>query len=467
MRVITQRALLAVLLILSMAAPAGAQGIDVNQPPAPEGVRPQLWAPEQPVDILVYNPYRLPLDLPQPYTPPSIAEVYGPGVTEEDLLQLDGTGAGTGPLVVTVGANITFAITYGDGANEGFNDPTLGNARRTAFQHGVAQWASRLQGPASISVNATMTPRGGSATSAVLASGGPGQFHENFTNAPVANTYYAEGLVEIITGSDPDNSTFDINVDFNSDVDNGTVLGPINWYYGTDANPGIHVDFATITIHELCHGLGFIASFQSSGAHGLGPSSHPVIYDRYLVNGAGQALISLPVSSANVTGNNVFWNGLLAKFVYVREFSGVPGAPNRLPIFAPTTWDAGSSIHHIDETLFTGAWELQTPYNDGPVHVPDEIVLGILQDTGHSLAQSRYVDDGASGFEDGSKPHPYNTVVEGVNAVPTSGFVRILPGAYAETMTINRAMELHSAGGTATIGSSGARAAGQRGGDEP
>ena len=467
MKTVLPCALLAILLVICIAAPMHAREDNPEPPLDLTTFKPQLWATDQPVDILVYNPLGLPLQLPEPFTPPSVSEVYGEGITE-DMLMTEGVDLNRlAPSSVTVGDNVTFVITYGDGANEGFNDATLGANRRTAFQHGVTQWASRLQGPASISVNATMTPLGGTAGSAVLATGGPGEYFENFTNAPVSNTYYAEALVEIISGSDPDNGSFDINVDFNSDVDNATVLGVRDFYYGTDANPGIHVDFPTVTIHELCHGLGFISSFRSNGTHGLGDNNHALIYDRYLVNGAGQFLIVLPASPSLVTGDNVFWNGLLGDFVYQREFSDVPGAPDRLPIFSPTPWNGGSSIHHIDEATFTGDWELQTPFIDGPVHNPDEIVLGILQDTGHSLAQSRYVDDSATGFEDGSKPHPYNTVWEGVSNVPTNGHVRILPGTYSETTTINRAMWLHSAGGTALLGAGVFKSNTDTGGQEP
>ncbi len=68
------------------------------------------------------------------------------------------------------------------------------------------------------------------------------------------------------------------------------------------------------------------------------------------------------------------------------------------------------------------------------------------------LPAAIYVDANASGFEDGSITHPFNTITEGVNAVPNEGVIRILPGTYPETVTINRAMELRSTGGVVTIG---------------
>ncbi|MBN1352790.1 hypothetical protein JXJ21_25600 [candidate division KSB1 bacterium] len=415
-----------------------------------EAVKPQLWNPGQAVDILVYNPDKEPLKLPEPFTPSTLSELYGPDVNENNLHTIKQDAGTLAPVFLSVGANITFAITYADDSNEGFNDPSLGQARRNAFQYGASIWAALIQGPATVSVQATMTPRGGSATAAVLASSSPGQYHSDFTRAPYANTFYAETLVEIITGSDPDANTFEINVDYNSDVDDPTVLGNMNWYYGTDADPGNDVDFVTVTAHELAHGLGFIASFRSDGSYGIGSNSYPVIYDRFLVNGAGTALISLPTSAINVTGNNVFWNGLRGSYAYRNDFGGT----GRLPMYAPTTWEGGSSIHHIDEATFTGIWELQTPYNDDAVHKPDLILLGILQDIAHSLANSRYVDKNASGFEDGSSGHPFNTLNEGITNVPTGGSVRILPGSYNVQGIFTKKMKWHSSGGVAIIGTS-------------
>jgi hypothetical protein len=93
-----------------------------------------------------------------------------------------------------------------------------------------------------------------------------------------------------------------------------------------------------------------------------------------------------------------------------------------------------------------------TPYNSGVVHTPDSIVMGILQDIGHSLPFSRYVDDSASGFEDGSSGNPFNTLGEGVSNVPVNGFVRVLPGTYLENLTITKALTLIAPAGGAFIG---------------
>jgi hypothetical protein len=78
--------------------------------------------------------------------------------------------------------------------------------------------------------------------------------------------------------------------------------------------------------------------------------------------------------------------------------------------------------------------------------------MGILQDIGHSLPQSRYVDLSHGAFEDGSSANPFNTVIEAVLFVPDHGHVRILPGTYSEVMIIDKPLTLHSSGGTVVIG---------------
>lgn len=64
-----------------------------------------------------------------------------------------------------------------------------------------------------------------------------------------------------------------------------------------------------------------------------------------------------------------------------------------------------------------------------------------------------YVDDSNTGTENGSLHLPYNTLTEGVNAVPSGGTVVIFAGTYDEAtpMTITKAMTLIGKDGTATV----------------
>ncbi len=405
-------------------------------------LKPMLWDPDAPVDIMVHNPLKLDLELPEPYLPPSLEDRYGPGATE-DIVQTR----------TRVGENVSFGVEFSDAPGEGFHDPDLGAQRRAAFWFGADAWAASLQGPGWITVNATMTPMGGDSLSAVIASASAASYYRNFTNAPRGGTWYPEALVEVISGTDPNTSQFDINVDFNSDIDDTLVLGQTVFYYGVDGNNGENISFATITIHEICHGLGFSSSFNAAGEFG-GGTSDPFIFDHFLIDDNDTLLINQPASSALVTLDDVNWIGLHGMQAYGNDFGGAL----TLPMFAPTPYDPGSSISHIDEDTFTGDWELMTPHNDrDPLYGPDTIVLGILQDIGWSLPRSRYVWVGATGFEDGSSGNPFNEVAEGIADVDTSGSVFIYPGTHTETMIVPKPVKLHSAGGVAVIGDQGTR----------
>jgi len=401
-----------------------------------------LWSTDAPVCILAVNREDPGLVIPSPHLSPTLSDILGPGATESRLPTI---GA---PLnKAAVGANVTFSVAYADGANEGFNDATLGTQRRAAFEFALGIWALRLQGPATISVVAEMTPRGGTANSAVLASAGAQQFWREFTNAPFAQTFYPEALVEVISGSDPDAGTAEIGVDFNSDVDNQTVLGSCDWYYGTDATPtGCDIDFTTVTIHEIAHGLGFTASFGSNGQFGIGTPRRPIVYDLFLVDGTGTPLIDIPGSSK--VRNPVFWDGTIGAWGHTNNFGGLGNAV----IYAPSTFSGGSSISHVDESTYTGDWDLQTPFHDDPNHDPDRVMFGILEDIGWSRPQSRYSLDAASGFEDGSSANPFNSVTESMNGVPSDGFVRLLPGTFSETVSFGSKPLLLESYGSAVIG---------------
>lgn len=63
----------------------------------------------------------------------------------------------------------------------------------------------------------------------------------------------------------------------------------------------------------------------------------------------------------------------------------------------------------------------------------------------------RYVDVGNSGYEDGTKDNPYNTVNEGINAAPDKYTVLVAVGIYEEGVTIDKDIRLIGESPTTTI----------------
>jgi hypothetical protein len=55
-------------------------------------------------------------------------------------------------------------------------------------------------------------------------------------------------------------------------------------------------------------------------------------------------------------------------------------------------------------------------------------------------------------WEFGTFDFPFNTLAEGLNAVPYGGFLKIMTGTSGETASINKRMHLQSYGGPVTLG---------------
>lgn len=118
------------------------------------------------------------------------------------LLAMYGLAMGlTIPQLIYAAATIT--VISGDGAGEGFNDPTsftpvggnnattLGQARLNAFRHAAGVWAKLLTSSVEIQVEAAMDPLGPD----VLGQVGPNTVHRDFPNTLVAQTWYVQILL--------------------------------------------------------------------------------------------------------------------------------------------------------------------------------------------------------------------------------------------------------------------------------
>ena len=124
-----------------------------------------------------------------------------------------------------------------------------------------------------------------------------------------------------------------------------------------------------------------------------GDPKYPQIYDFFVENGSGSALISFSdPSSALVeqfTSNNIFWNGK----------KGIQANGGTEPqLYASSLWEQGSSYTHLDETSFPAGNvnSLMTPYFDRQeaIHNPGAVTLGMLEDMGWSINKPPVFTDG-------------------------------------------------------------------------
>ena len=129
--------------------------------------------------------------------------------------------------------------------------------------------------------------------------------------------------------------------------------------------------------------LGLFKSMDTDGSLGwYGISSIPMIYDTFVEDFSGKRLTDtlkyLNYSSSlasQFTGDQLYFNGPLL-------YNYTSGSRARL--YAPSTWDAGSSISHLDESQTLEPNTLMTPFIDKgeAIHDPGKYTFSMLGDLG-------------------------------------------------------------------------------------
>ena len=301
-----------------------------------------------------------------------------------------------GPAVdALAGANIL--IINLDGPGEGFNDntpwtptggnpaTTLGQARLNAFQHAADIWGQCINSNVTIRVEARMDPQFCDPTSAVLGSAGAKTVHRDFAGAPAPLTWYPQALANSLAGVDL-TTTADIGATFNSNL-NGDAgcLGGIGWYYGYDSSPGSDIDFVTVVLHEVGHGLGF----QTFVNLQLGTKLNG-FNDTYMLNlgQVGASPFGYPAMSntqrvaASISDPNLVWTGssVTAEHPNIPVTSGLNSGWMRA--HGPNPAQGGSSVSHWSSTVSPN--EVMEPAYTGAEHDPS-LALQLMEDIGWSL----------------------------------------------------------------------------------
>jgi len=171
---------------------------------------------------------------------------------------------------------------------------------------------------------------------------------------------------------------------FDDALDNGgtiTLSSDFSWYTGTDGNvPGGKYDMVSVALHEIGHQLGMSDTYSGStwGFRVDGPTGWRLgYYDSFLRDANGNA----PVAGAhhdafNETDNPVYFIGTNAVNAY--------GGP--VPIYAPATFNSGSSLSHLDEQLPFSSYLMSYSIGTGEsVHSLSSVEWGIYQDLGWTM----------------------------------------------------------------------------------
>ena len=288
----------------------------------------------------------------------------------------------------TAKASATFEVTY-----DGFTDEA-----RTAFQAAVDIWSTHVTSEIPIRINAVYADLGPT----ILGSAGANRIHAG-GGLPIARVWYGDALADALRNRDSNPGQPDINAQFSS--------GFPAFYYGTDGNPGPdEVDFMTVVLHEIGHGLGFFGSASvtgSTGMWGVGSQGYPVVFDRGAEDGGGVAVTNTSVfPNPSVALGDVLQGGsLFFDDAGVRSQNGALPAP----LYAPAVWDDGSSFSHWDETTFVGdANALMTPFiaRGEAYDSPGALTCALLEDIGWTLGDGcrRAVSSEPAALASGAAP---------------------------------------------------------------
>ena len=264
-------------------------------------------------------------------------------------------------------ANATFQVTY-----NGFTPQA-----QAAFQAAVDIWATQITSAVPIKVNARFQPLG----QGVLGAAGP----SNYIYFPATGLVYPIALANKLAGNDL-SADPDIDASFSSRF--------TNFYFGTDGNtPAGQYDFVSIVLHELGHGLGFLASSEYTNGEGrygfaVGGKTAAQIFDTYMTDGAGVKITDTSrYPNPSLVLGNVYQSGAMF-FNGPQTRAATGGVAARL--YAPNPWEEGSSVSHLDETFYQvgNPNSLMTPQigQSEAIHDPGPITRVIFADLGWTVA---------------------------------------------------------------------------------
>lgn len=277
----------------------------------------------------------------------------------------------------------TIEVSYGSG----FTDEA-----QEAFQRAVEIWEAHIASPVTMRVDASF----GNLEENVLGGAGP-----NFLYAVDMNgdddfdTVFGDALADALSREDQQAGEPDIVATFNRNRD--------DWHFGEGDAPSGTIDFTSVVLHEIGHGLNYfdVTSVDGNGAGQYGdldfngdgsPDGIPSIFTRFLAQQSTDgSLTSLTNASAFPNPSEELGDALTGGALVFNADSANIGAtqgagPVPPEIYAPSSFQPGSSIAHLDERTypFESPNALMTPrINTAETNrLPGPIMCGQLYDMG-------------------------------------------------------------------------------------
>jgi len=294
----------------------------------------------------------------------------------------------------------TFIVDYGPGFQQ---NP----AAVAAFERAVATWETHIQSDVPIRIDASFADLGvgvlGGARGAYVVGDLNGQ--DVVVAINLLEAANGQALETLNPSSGRSSEDPEIIAQFNSDRN--------DWNFDEGPAASNEIDFETVVLHEIGHGLQFASTFEYNGSsgdndcngqtgtacYGFG-TGFPSTFDQEVVlfqstTGDEQLLIDLPNPSAELA-DAVQTSAIEFQTEQVR-FSGpnasVNGAIDNGPqppiLYFPASWRDGSSGSHVDESTYppSSADALMSPeFGFGETtRLPGPVVCGMLDDMGWPL----------------------------------------------------------------------------------
>lgn len=263
---------------------------------------------------------------------------------------------------------------------------------QAALAYAASIWGSLLSTSNTITIDACWAE---GMESGVLGSAGA-SLYALLSGGSLPTTWYPAALAEILLNNPAQYGT-EIRAAFNSER--------TDWYFGTDGNvPMSEIDFVTVALHELGHGLGFAGikniddgisdddnPIECNGVAGAGcygaanaGTWYPDIFSRQVKDASNTALTGIGNPSVTVAGLLTSGEGasgelFLGSASVLAGNSGLPAV-----LYTPSTYKHGSTYSHFDLSTF-GSELMKPQLNYGQaIHNPG-LALNLLEDLGWGI----------------------------------------------------------------------------------
>jgi hypothetical protein len=299
-------------------------------------------------------------------------------------------------------AQTKITVLNGDDPGEGFNDAsppdpastaggntgaTLGEQRFKAFEFAADIWAQIIESSVEIEVGANFDPLDCGAFSAVLGSAGPNTVHRTVPGAPQPLVWYPQALANSFAEEDLAPIFSDIGANFNSAI--GTTCPfPSVWYYGLDRDPPEDtIDFVTVVLHELGHGLGFLTfvNLITGEKLELGDDTFMLNLEDHTTGKLYPDMTNEERRKASRNTGNLHWVGANVIAASTGLVAGRHEPSGHVEMYAPFIPAPGSSVSHFSESLFPN--ELMEPFFSGVDHEPG-LATALMKDIGWAASDA-------------------------------------------------------------------------------